>query len=142
MAPVLNCLLAVYNSRTYPFHDVISPSTLGMASRTFCFKRRSSVVFCKLTCLELWSKVWLFMMHGSSPSLLSAPSFNFLSVHDAFPIHMHNRFLILLSSFLCPFDVSVFHTHVIELSIYSKPRLSRTRLSRLFAQLGQNPDNG
>ena len=26
--------------------------------------------------------------------------------------------------------------------IYSKPRLSRTRLSRIFAQLGQNFENG
>ena len=29
------------------------------------------------------------------------------------------------------------HTHT-----YSKPRLSRTRLSRIFAQLGQNFENG
>ena len=27
-------------------------------------------------------------------------------------------------------------------TIYSKPRLSRTRLSRILAQLGQNPENG
>ena len=26
--------------------------------------------------------------------------------------------------------------------IYGKPRLSRTRLSRIFAQLGQNLENG
>ena len=31
---------------------------------------------------------------------------------------------------------------IITFTPYSKPRLSRTRLSRIFAQLGQNPENG